>query len=108
MEKLEISCRVADKWTSSCHKLGFHYLNGTGGAAKDAAEAAATFQKSCEPDAAFGASLLLSACDTGHAVSCFHLAGLHERGEGVTANDERATALFAKACEGGHQPACDR
>ena len=47
-EKLELTCRFADKWTTSCHKLGLHYLNGTGGVTRDAAKAAERFRKSCD------------------------------------------------------------
>ena len=90
-EKLELTCRFADKWTTSCHKLGLHYLNGTGGVTRDAAKAAERFRKSC---------------DLGYQGSCSSLGYLLARGEGVERDVDRAVALYEQGCEKAEKTAC--
>lgn len=61
-------------------------------------------------DASPNARLYAAECDGGEAASCYALALLFqigpETGHGVPQDDVSATALFERACQGGHAPAC--
>ncbi len=48
------------------------------------------------------------ACDEGSSRACVRLADLLERGDGTTADPERARALLEQACQAGSTDACDR
>jgi len=53
-----------------------------------------------------GVAAQVVACDEGIVVACVDLAGRAERGDGVKKDLARATALFTKACDGGHAESC--
>jgi TPR repeat protein len=77
---------------SSCLELGMMYHEGIGGLLQDDRKAARFFQL---------------ACDDEHEVGCYNLANAYATGQGVRLDYARATALFRRGCESGHEASCD-
>jgi TPR repeat protein len=46
------------------------------------------------------------ACTRRHALACYRLADLYEKGAGVGRDPERAAALIRRSCEYGYTEAC--
>jgi hypothetical protein len=96
--------------------------------ARDAAKAAALYQKACDARYGIGcvyagegaprddaraaalygraAELLEPECGRGDPYSCFALGMLYRTGQGVPADAPRATRLFDQACRAGNEHAC--
>ena len=76
----------------ACQRLGMMLLAGEGGSPPDPAAAARWLQK---------------AADKQDGPSCFYLALLYHKGEGVPQDDQRACTLLEKACALHFSPACE-
>jgi len=76
-----------------CAWLGTLYAEGKGGMTVNPKLAAPFFEKGCKE---------------GSARACDGLGDLLKAGKGVAKDAARAKELFAKACTGGHQPACSK
>jgi uncharacterized protein len=50
--------------------------------------------------------ILTPQCERGRAWSCWHLARMYERGEGVSVDVDRAMQLDRRACEADHPASC--
>jgi TPR repeat protein len=120
---LERAC--ADKQAGACSYLGWLYSSG-GGLAKDAAKAAAYVARACDAgdkracvehasalargqglpkDEPKAMAALEGLCDANFFPACTRLAYLHA-GKASAAEQARAKALLARACEGGEEDAC--
>ena len=82
---------------------------------------AAEEQESCRADAAAKAAAddqalrsyvaqavhsFETACDANHGSACLNLGVLHEQGEGVAQDLEKAAAFYQRACDAGHASGC--
>lgn len=76
----------------ACQKLGLMLLAGEGGSPADPVAAARWLQK---------------AADNQDGPSCYYLAMLYHKGEGVPQDDQRARALLEEACVLHFSPACE-
>lgn len=118
--KFSQACKIGS--AAGCSNLGALYLGGLG-VEGDMNRAMDLFAVACERgDAkscgligsimvagerfADGALFLDQACKLEDYSACGDLGTMYARGQGVEKNDMRATALFAKACNGGSAQGC--
>jgi hypothetical protein len=85
---LEAQCEHGDAW--ACTNLGVRHEHGQE-VPKDAARAAAFYQRGC---------------DGGNQRGCAYLGSAYEDGQGVKADPARAATLYQKACDGKDDWGC--
>ena len=94
-----------------CYNLAYSHLRGEG-VSQDRARAMELFRSACNSGSAEGCMILKTpeskqfGCDGGDAESCFDLALLYDKGEGVGQDHARAAKLYEQACNGGDARGC--
>lgn len=116
---LEQACRTGDG--AACGFVGHQTRLGLG-VTTDRAAALRWFRRACAQRYWFACNELTMAgdvlgekvsrrmfevgCDKGDAASCFWAAARYQLGMGGPADEERATALYVRACDGDYGSAC--
>jgi TPR repeat protein len=96
---------------AACDALARMHAEGRG-VPRDVAHALQLHENSC--DATRAQAIRVKAADVTRelcvrsldADSCFALARMYEKGEGVDASADQAIALYARACQARHEAAC--
>jgi TPR repeat protein len=119
-------CDAGD--AASCASLGAVYMQGGNGVARNDRRAVELLRKACDGGSARGCSDLRTmysagrgvgrdydtkdveryqrACGTGLFASCADLGRMYQYGRGVARDQQRAMALYRKACDAGHMGGC--
>ncbi|CAN5256602.1 hypothetical protein BH09MYX1_BH09MYX1_55200 [soil metagenome] len=127
LAKLKGYCDTKGLW---CDSLGDLYASGTGGVAKDEAEARRLYEKSCAngtghtgtcsvyadalkngfggpKDGTKAKELLNKACDHNDFEACTGLGFWYEDGDVVAKDASKAMSLYQKGCDMGHAMSCN-
>lgn len=119
-------CDAGD--AASCASMGAVYMQGGNGVARNDRRAVEMLRKACDGGSAKGCSDLRTmysagrgvgrsydtqdleryqrGCDSGVFASCADLGRMYQYGRGVARDQQRAVALYRKACDAGHLGGC--
>jgi hypothetical protein len=111
---LDVTCQ--DRSKDGCFRLGMLLSDGKE-VPRDPFGAGLSFGRACDLGLPYGCmslqlvksdgvAVLARPCEHGDGPSCFMLAMLYHRGQGVTRDDARALALFRQACDAGSARGC--